>query len=305
MSYKKALTDSINNDFPKKEQLLKARRDWAVEDIPHEVGFERLCVRKYGPCQNLKDYVSNWCKIPEEFHEIIARFSDNYDDYDNNLNEKVINSDEDDYNSDSVDENIDEEKDSMASIDDVEDTTSEESKDLFLVEFNSYEIKNKISIMKKLSPRDLLPNGIVNHIFLQKYHKWLFDRIVKQAINMYFDDVGIGTNHFLDISADQAIFRRLVPLRTAKPEIRLLLGGWHTKIVWKNYYGDHMNPPKIGMEDKFMFCEISNGPYALDWDYYWRDELRLGKFSKDSWNNIYLFAQKIDASDQLLKEDDG
>ncbi|CAG8840537.1 40939_t:CDS:2, partial [Gigaspora margarita] len=31
MSYKKVLTDYINNDFPKKEQLLKARRDWAVE----------------------------------------------------------------------------------------------------------------------------------------------------------------------------------------------------------------------------------------------------------------------------------
>jgi len=51
---------------------------------------------------------------------------------------------------------------------------------------------------------------------------------VHEAIIMYFDDVGIGENNFLDISADQAIFRRLVPLREKRPEIRLLLGGWHT-----------------------------------------------------------------------------
>ncbi|KAF0444400.1 hypothetical protein F8M41_003460 [Gigaspora margarita] len=122
MSYKKALTDSINNDFPKKEQLLKARRDWAVN--------------KY------KSILKDWWKIPEEFHEIIARFSDNYDDHDNNLNEKVMNSGEDNYNSkDNADDNIDEEKDSIASID----TTNEESEDISLVEFHSYEIKNKIS----------------------------------------------------------------------------------------------------------------------------------------------------------------
>ncbi|CAG8514898.1 11657_t:CDS:2, partial [Dentiscutata heterogama] len=33
---------------------------------------------------------------------------------------------------------------------------------------------------EKLSPRDLLTNGIVNHTFLQKYHKRLFDLIVEQ-----------------------------------------------------------------------------------------------------------------------------
>ncbi|CAJ0916019.1 11282_t:CDS:2 [Entrophospora sp. SA101] len=37
---------------------------------------------------------------------------------------------------------------------------------------------------------------------------------------------------------------------------------------------------------EFMFCKISNGPYSLDWNHYWEDELRLGKFSKDTWNNI-------------------
>ncbi|CAG8693369.1 1505_t:CDS:2, partial [Cetraspora pellucida] len=51
---------------------------------------------------------------------------------------------------------------------------------------------------------------------------------VHQAVNMYFNDIGLGSNNFLDISADQAIFRRLVLLREIRPEIRLLLGSWHT-----------------------------------------------------------------------------
>ncbi|CAJ0641650.1 4531_t:CDS:2 [Entrophospora sp. SA101] len=53
---------------------------------------------------------------------------------------------------------------------------------------------------------------------------------------------------------------------------------------------------------EFMFCKISNGPYSLDWNHYWEDELRLGKFSKDTWNNVYLFTQRFDASYQLLKD---
>ncbi|CAG8688128.1 9728_t:CDS:1, partial [Scutellospora calospora] len=53
---------------------------------------------------------------------------------------------------------------------------------------------------------------------------------------------------------------------------------------------------------EFLFCEISYGPYSFDWKHYWKDELRLGKFSKDSWNSAYFLTQRIDASDQLLKD---
>jgi hypothetical protein len=41
--------------------------------------------------------------------------------------------------------NSDEETDSVTLIDNIGDTTSEESEDFSLVEFNGYEIKNKIS----------------------------------------------------------------------------------------------------------------------------------------------------------------
>ena len=32
---------------------------------------------------------------------------------------------------------------------------------------------------EKLNPQDLLPNGIINDTFLQKYHKRLYDLIIK------------------------------------------------------------------------------------------------------------------------------
>ncbi|CAG8811942.1 4989_t:CDS:2 [Gigaspora margarita] len=303
MNYEKDLTDSINSDFPKKEQLLKARRDWAV-------------------------------KIPKEIHEIIARFSDNYDEHDN-LNEN-------------------------------------ESEDPSLVEFHSYEIKNKIS-NEKLSPRDLLPNGIVHYKFLRKYHKRLFDLIIEhncleelslskternqyktiltieeknfksdhikyghcaapnsredaktfyKCLGMFLNQLECTWELLLYIQKSSKINESSYSHQVVKSVCDLLL--YNIKGINIEYNGPsestqnrnggqsgptrlpdlmvskHFSSPNYKWE--FMFCEISNGPYALDWDHYWGDELRLGKFSKDSWNNAYLFTQGIDASNQFLKK---
>ncbi|CAG8703430.1 17047_t:CDS:2 [Racocetra fulgida] len=261
MDYKKVLIDSINNDFPKKEQLLKAKRDWVMN--------------KY------KSILQDWWKIPKEFHEIIARFSDNYDDHDNNLNEKVINSDEDSYNSkDNADDNIGEKKDSIASIDDIGDTTSEESEDFSLVEFNSYEIKKDAK--KFYSCLEMFLNQLECAwelpLYIQKSSKInessYSHQVIKSVCDLLLYNIkGVNIEY-----NGQSGPTRLPDLMVSKS----------------------FRSPNYKWE--FMFCEISNGPYALDWDHYWGDELRLGKFSKDSWNNVYLLTQGIDASDQLLKE---
>ncbi|CAG8762831.1 2898_t:CDS:2, partial [Dentiscutata erythropus] len=285
------------------------------------------------------------------------------------------------------------EKDSIASIDDIGDTTSEESEDFSLVEFNSYEIKSKISNLvtiyprmptivriicdniqnEKLSPQDLLTNGIVNHTFLQKYHKRLFDLIVEQdcleellwskaernqyKTNLTIEEENFICNHIkhgyctapnsredakkfyscLEMFLNQLECAWELPLyiqksskinessyshQVVKSVCDLLL--YNIKRVnieyngpsksTQNRNGGQSGPTRLpdlmvsksfrspNYKWEFMFCEISNGPYALDWDHYWGDELRLGKFSKDSWNNVYLLTQGIDASDQLLKE---
>lgn len=53
------------------------------------------------------------------------------------------------------------------------------------------------------------------------------DNVHKAAL-MYADDVGIENNNHIDIVADESIFRRLVSLRDTHPEMRFILGGWHT-----------------------------------------------------------------------------
>ncbi|CAG8798128.1 9831_t:CDS:2, partial [Dentiscutata erythropus] len=144
-----------------------------------------------------KTIFKEWWKIPKDIHEIIAQISDNYN-YDNNLNESS-NKEEDNYNS--ADSNIDEENGSATSSKDIEDNTSEESEDFSLIEFNSYEIKNKISNLitkypymptitriicdniqkQNLSLRDLLPNGIVNYSFLRLYN-YIFEQDCFEAL---------------------------------------------------------------------------------------------------------------------------
>ena len=51
---------------------------------------------------------------------------------------------------------------------------------------------------------------------------------VHNAAKMYFNDVGIDSLGHIDLAADEAIFRRLVSLHETHPEIRPLLGAWHT-----------------------------------------------------------------------------
>ncbi len=55
------------------------------------------------------------------------------------------------------------------------------------------------------------------------------DEAVHNACDMYFNDVGLknGDNK-IDIACDEAIFRRLISYHEQHPQMRLLLGGWHT-----------------------------------------------------------------------------
>jgi hypothetical protein len=51
---------------------------------------------------------------------------------------------------------------------------------------------------------------------------------VHNACEMYFNDVGTSNSNNLDIACDEAIFRRLISYQKSKPNVRLLLGQWHT-----------------------------------------------------------------------------
>ncbi|RIA79894.1 hypothetical protein C1645_839690 [Glomus cerebriforme] len=60
------------------------------------------------------------------------------------------------------------------------------------------------------------------------------DENVHDACNMYFNDVGLSNNNYLDIAYNEAIFRRLITYREKKDNIRLILGQWHISTLVKN-----------------------------------------------------------------------
>lgn len=62
-------------------------------------------------------------------------------------------------------------------------------------------------------------------------------------------------------------------------------------MISKNYHGQ--------LKAELVFVEISYGPYSRDEDHYLDDEVRLGKFSKDSWNHIRFYLQKFGSPDIL------
>jgi len=54
------------------------------------------------------------------------------------------------------------------------------------------------------------------------------DEEILRVTEMYKGDFALANNTFLDIVADEAIFRRLIKCREKWPNIRPLLGQWHT-----------------------------------------------------------------------------
>ncbi|RHZ87016.1 hypothetical protein Glove_41g141 [Diversispora epigaea] len=50
---------------------------------------------------------------------------------------------------------------------------------------------------------------------------------------------------------------------------------------------------------EIIFGEISNGPFAFDKKHYLEDELRLGKFSKDSWDNGFRFTSSFQIENMM------
>ncbi|CAJ0876110.1 5075_t:CDS:10 [Entrophospora sp. SA101] len=165
-NYKRVLTNSINNNFPKKEQLLKAKHDWVAVHVSVRIPIIKTSERSERILSDAKS--KEHSRIQKTTCQV--RFEENMSH--ENKYKSILK---------------DWWKISTTMMVVVIDTTSEESDDITLVEFNSYEIKNKISNVicdniqnEELDPQDLLPNGIINHTFLQNYHKRLFDLIVKQ-----------------------------------------------------------------------------------------------------------------------------
>ena len=69
-----------------------------------------------------------------------------------------------------------------------------------------------------------------NVVILESGENPCNNEAVHNACSMYFNDVGPknGDNRNIDVACDEAIFRRLISYHEQKPEIRLLLGAWHT-----------------------------------------------------------------------------
>ena len=54
------------------------------------------------------------------------------------------------------------------------------------------------------------------------------DQAILEAANMYKADFNLQEDGYLDIIADEAIFRRLMRCQAQWPQLRPLLGQWHT-----------------------------------------------------------------------------
>ncbi|UZN98898.1 uncharacterized protein OCT59_000183 [Rhizophagus irregularis] len=86
------------------------------------------------------------------------------------------------------------------------------------------------------------------------------DQAILEAANMYKADFNLQENGYLDIVADEAIFRQLMRCQAQFPQLRLLLGQWHTSkdfcsvlIVLFSSYGLLNFARKLGVRflDKF------------------------------------------------------
>ncbi|PKB95830.1 hypothetical protein RhiirA5_435946 [Rhizophagus irregularis] len=54
------------------------------------------------------------------------------------------------------------------------------------------------------------------------------DEGIFQSTEMYKQDFNLGLDDYLDVVADEAIFRRLIKQRKIWPKLRPILGQWHT-----------------------------------------------------------------------------
>jgi hypothetical protein len=82
------------------------------------------------------------------------------------------------------------------------------------------EISKRVNFGCKLSPPNVVilePSGSPNN-----------DSEILRAINMYKKDFLLNDNDFIDICADEAIYRRLIKCRNKSENIRPILGQWHT-----------------------------------------------------------------------------
>ena len=137
-------------------------------------------------------------------------------------------------------------------------------------DFNADTIK--CAILSKLNPRCLGPSPDV--IILEPGANPNSDDEILRVAEMYKGDFSMDEHSFLDIVADEAIYRRLIRCRDKWPKIRPILGAWHTSkdfcsvlIVLFSSYGLLSLASRLGVRflDKFeMTVDYRSTARVLD-----------------------------------------
>ncbi|GBC09286.1 hypothetical protein RclHR1_08740006 [Rhizophagus clarus] len=110
---------------------------------------------------------------------------------------------------------------------------------IYKTNFDAETIKRVL--LTKLEPGCLGPSP--NVVILEAGANLNSDEEILHVSEMYKEDFAMNNHSFLDIIADEAIFRRLIKCREKWPNIRPHLGQWHTSkdfcsvlIIWYLYY---------------------------------------------------------------------
>ena len=130
----------------------------------------------------------------------------------------------------------------------------------------------KSAILSKLNPGCLGPSP--NIVILEPGSNPNSDEEILRVAEMYKEDFSMEDHSFLDIIADEAIYRRLIKCREKWPKIRPILGQWHTSkdfcsvlIVLFSSYGLLSLASRLGVRflDKFeMAVDYRSTARVLD-----------------------------------------
>ncbi|GBC09194.1 hypothetical protein RclHR1_08680011 [Rhizophagus clarus] len=141
---------------------------------------------------------------------------------------------------------------------------------IYKKDFNADTVK--CAILSKLNPGCLGPSPDV--IILEPGANPNSDEEILQVAKMYKDDFSMEDHSFLDIVADEAIYRRLIRCWDKWPKIRPILGQWHTSrdfclvlIVLFSSYGLLSFASHLGVQflDKFeMAVDYRSTARVLD-----------------------------------------
>ena len=121
---------------------------------------------------------------------------------------------------------------------------------IYKTDFDAETIKRLI--LDKLDQGCLGPSP--NIVILEPGANPNSDEEILRVAEMYKEDFALESHSFLDIMADEAIFRRLIKCQEKWPNIRPLLGQWHTSkdfcsvllVLFSSYARRCASPPPVG-----------------------------------------------------------